>query len=141
MELGAPYVRVRTGSDYWLYARLFSSSCPVGLVGDQVAGAVIAFRSQDDPSDVYVQDVVTHPDHRGRGVARKLLTAVRNRATEWGCAQLYLTSEPENTAAHAAWTSMGFVNLDGDILVDEVSVTRDFKGPGKDRAVYALNLG
>lgn len=141
MELGAPYVRVRTESDYWLYAHLFSSSCPIGMVGDQAAGAVIAFRSQDDPSDVYVQDVVTHPDHRGRGVARKLLTTIQNRAAEWGCTRIYLTSEPENTAAHSAWTSMGFINLEGDTLVNDVSVTKDFKGPGKDRAVYELKVG
>lgn len=54
MELGAPHVRVRTQSDYWLYANLFSSSCPVALVDNTVVGAVIAFRSQDKPNDVYI---------------------------------------------------------------------------------------
>ncbi|MGH8545538.1 MAG: GNAT family N-acetyltransferase, partial [Gammaproteobacteria bacterium] len=46
MELGTPYVRVRTHSDYWLYANLFSSSCPVALIDNSLVGAVIAFRSQ-----------------------------------------------------------------------------------------------
>lgn len=52
MEQGAPYIRARTYSDYWLYARLFSSSCPVAVIEGEIAGAVTAFRSQDEPCDV-----------------------------------------------------------------------------------------
>lgn len=140
MGLGAPFIRVRTSSDYWLYAALFSSTCPVAIIDEAVAGAVIAFRSQDNPGDVYVQDVMVHPDHRKQGIARRLLASVRSRAAAWNCARIYLTSEPENTAAHHAWTSMGFANAPGDQVVGEVHVIADFKGPGKDRAVYELSL-
>jgi hypothetical protein len=47
--------------DYWLYARLFSSTCPVALLGDAVIGSVIAMHSQDEPHEVYIQDVLTPP--------------------------------------------------------------------------------
>ncbi len=140
MALGEPYVRPRTSSDYWLYARLFSSTCPVAVDGGVLAGAVIAFRSQDDPADVYVQDVMSHPDFRRRGVARLLLDSVRSRAAEWGCRRLYLTSEPENRAAHRTWLTLGFRNVPGEREFDGVQVTTDFKGRGKDRAVYELLL-
>jgi GNAT superfamily N-acetyltransferase len=140
MALGEPYIRVRADSDYWLYARLFSSTCPITLIDGRVAGAVIAFRSQDDPDDVYIQDVMVHPDCRRLGVAKALLGAVRDRAVIFGCTRLYLTSEPENTPAHASWTSLGFANVAGDLVVNDVWVVADFKGPGKDRAVYELKL-
>jgi GNAT superfamily N-acetyltransferase len=141
MTLGAPYISARTPSDYWHYARLFSPTCPVAVIGGRVVGAVIAFRSQDDPREVYVQDVITHPEHRGQGIARDLLQAVRDRAASWRCARIYLTSEPGNAAGHAAWISMGFVNVPGgDYSVDGVQVTAGFKGSGKDRAVYELTL-
>lgn len=140
MELGAPYIRVRTESDYWLYASLFSSTCPVALVDGEVTGAVIAFRSQDDPDEVYVQDVMTHPDHRRKGIASALLAHLRDQARQWGCTRLYLTSEPENAAAQATWRSLGFRNLPDDHMIDDVFVIKDFKGPGKDRAVYQLDL-
>lgn len=140
MELGAPYVRARTPSDYWLYASLFASTCPIALIDDHLAGAVIAFRSQENPGDIYIQDVMTHPAYRRRGVTRALIEAVRGKAVEWECRRLYLTSEPGNAPAHATWTALGFRNVPGDYIVGEVSVTIDYKGPGKDRAVYELLL-
>lgn len=138
MALGGPYLRPRTSSDYWLYARLFSSTCPVAIDDGALTGAVIAFRSQDDPADVYVQDVLTHPDFRRRGVARLLLDSVRARAADWGCRRLYLTSEPGNRAAHQAWRALGFSNVRGDRDVEGVQLITNFKGPGRDRAVYEL---
>jgi GNAT superfamily N-acetyltransferase len=140
MDLGSPYVRTRTESDYWLYATLFSSTCPVATIDGDLAGAVIAFRSQDEPDSVYVQDVITHPEHRSKGVARALLDSVAKQAAAWHCRRIYLTSEPDNTAAHATWLALGFVNLKGDHDVDGLSVISDFKGPGKHRAVYELGL-
>jgi GNAT superfamily N-acetyltransferase len=140
MAQGEPYVRVRTLSDYWLYAHLFSTTCPVAIIDDRVVGAVIAFRSQDDPEDLYVQDVMTHPEQRRRGVTRVLLGDLIQRADEWGCRRLYLTSEPDNRAAHAAWLTLGFVNVPGDVTVNGVSVTTGYKGPGKDRAVYQYDI-
>ncbi|GGK34683.1 hypothetical protein GCM10010124_29190 [Pilimelia terevasa] len=100
MSLGEPYIRPRTASDYWLYAKLFSSTCPLAFVNDQLAGAVFAFRSQDDPTDVYIQDVMVHPDHRRHGIASALLTGVGDQARGWGCQRLYLTSEPEKGLLH-----------------------------------------
>jgi ribosomal protein S18 acetylase RimI-like enzyme len=140
MDLGAPYVKARTSSDYWLYARLFASTCPVAIVEEVVAGAVIAMRSQENPEQIYIQDVVTHPGYRGKGIASALVDVVRRRGQELGCRLIYLTSEPDNTAACAAWKSMGFTNGPGDYLIDGVAITKDFKGPGTDRAIFELLL-
>lgn len=140
LGMGAPYVRLRGSSDYWLYAQLFSSTCPVAMEGDEVVGVVIAFRSQDHPDEIYVQDVMAHPAWRRHGVARSLLDAVRKQAADWGCKRLYLTSEPDNEAAHRAWLSFGFTNITGDQQVGDVSVISDYKGPGKHRAVYGLTI-
>ncbi|MBM0274800.1 GNAT family N-acetyltransferase [Micromonospora tarensis] len=141
MSLGAPYVKCRTPSDYWLYAKLFSSTCPIAVVGDDtVVGAVIAMQGQVDRSEIYVQDVMVHPDRRRRGVAAALISAVREQAQRWGCRRIYLTSEPDNAPALHAWRSLGFINLVGDCVVNGVEVTKDFKGPGKDRAVFEMIL-
>jgi GNAT superfamily N-acetyltransferase len=137
---GAPYVWPRTASDYWLYVNLFSSTCPVALDGEPIAGVVIGFRSQDDPADIYLQDVMAHPDYRRQDIAATLIDAVRSQGQVWGCARLYLTSEPDNTAAHRTWGTLGFTNIRGDKVIDGVNVITDYKGPGKTRAVYELPL-
>ncbi|ATL72244.1 GNAT family N-acetyltransferase [Nocardia terpenica] len=141
MELGEPYIRARGLSDYWLCASLFSSTCPIALDDEgTITGAVIAFRSQDNPTDVYVQDVMIHPQHRRRGITRMLLHSVRSQAEKWDCRRMYLTSEPDNYAAHATWTALGFANVPGDHEINGVSIITDFKGPGRSRAVYELLL-
>jgi len=141
MALGEPYVRVRTDSDYWLYARLFSTTCLVALDDrDLPLAAVIAFRSQDDPGDVYIQDVITHPGARRTGAASSLITELAAVAARLGCTRLWLTSEPDNTSAHATWLSLGFINVAGDRTIHGVAVINDFKGPGKHRSVYERRL-
>jgi GNAT superfamily N-acetyltransferase len=101
MSLGAPYIRPRTASDYWLSANLFSTTCPVARDGGRLVGAIMAFRSQDVSDDVYLQDVIAHPEHRRTGVTTALLDAVRERSQLLGARRLYLTSEPDNTAGPA----------------------------------------
>jgi GNAT superfamily N-acetyltransferase len=140
MGMGAPFITARTWSDYWLYAGLFSTTCPVALDDGAVVGAVIAFRSQDDPNEIYVQDVMIRPDHRRRGLSRSLLDIVCDQGRAWRCARLYLTSEPGNQVANQAWKRLGFTNIRGDSTVDGVAVITDYKGPGKTRAVYELLL-
>ncbi|WP_344074858.1 GNAT family N-acetyltransferase [Nocardiopsis metallicus] len=73
-------------------------------------------------------------------MTRVLLQSVRSQAKLWGCRRLYLISEPDNEAAHAAWAALGFVNVAGDHQINGVSVVTDFKGPGRSRAVYELPL-
>ncbi|BCJ64801.1 MULTISPECIES: GNAT family N-acetyltransferase [Polymorphospora] len=140
MATGVPFIRVRGESDYWLYATLFASTCPVALVDGEVVGAMIAMRDQETPQDVYIQDVITHPHFRRHGVAGMLIDSLAARATAWGCQRLWLTSEPDNRPAHASWIALGFRNLPGDRTEHGVEVVNDFKGPGKDRAVYQFDL-
>lgn len=136
MELGAPYVRPRTSSDYWLYAALFSTTCPIAHRNNHLIGAIIAFRSQDQPNDVYLQDVITHPQHRRTGITTALLDTLIDSSTALGAHRLYLTSEPDNTVAHTTWTRLGFRNIPGDHTINGISTVTDYKGPGKHRAVY-----
>lgn len=140
LSAGEPYIRLRGSSDYWLYSQMFSSTCPLALVGDQVIGAVIAFRSQVNPAEIYIQDVMTDPERRRHGVARTLLGSVERQAVEWGCRRLFLTSEPDNGPAHATWIALGFRNVPGDRTEHGVSVVSNYKGPGKHRAVYEQML-
>lgn len=135
-----PFVRPRTESDYWLYGRLFSGTCRAVVDEGIVAGFVVAFRGQDDPFEIYIQDVAVSSASRRRGHARRLVEDVVRTGRRLGTTRVWLTSEPENAVARATWTAMGFANPPADRLTDGVWVTDNLKGPGKDRAVFEIRL-
>lgn len=135
-----PFVRPRGESDYWLYGRLFSGTCRAVLEAGTPAGFIVAFRGQDDPGEVYIQDVAVGRAFRRRGYARLLVEELLTTARTWGVGRVWLTSEPENAIARDAWLSMGFVNRPADHQVAGVWVTAGLKGPGRDRAVFERSL-
>ncbi|GAA2522583.1 GNAT family N-acetyltransferase [Pilimelia columellifera] len=140
MALGEPYVKPRTESDYWLYAKLFSTTCPLDVRDGQLAGSIIAFRSQDNPHEIYIQDVMVHPAFRRQGVATALLKEITEQAEEWNCRRIFLTSEPGNVVAHNTWLARGFENVLGDMTEGGVQLQSNYKGKGKHRAVYEYRL-
>jgi ribosomal protein S18 acetylase RimI-like enzyme len=135
-----PFIRPRGESDYWLYGRLFSTTCKA-IVEDETAVAfIVAFRGQDDTDELYIQDVAVGRDFRQRGHGRLLVEDVVATAKSWGVSRVWLTSEPENTVARDAWRRMGFVNPPADRRINGIWVTAGLKGPGHDRAVFERRL-
>ncbi len=136
-----PYVTARTLSDYWLYARLFSSTCLCIRSDGRPVAAVIAFRDQTPGVDeIYIQDVAVHPHHRRHGLGEALLGELHQRARGWSVKRLWLTSEAENIGAMKLWRRLGYENVESDYQMDGVWLTCGLKGPGRDRAVYQLHL-
>ena len=137
-----PYVSARTLSDYWLYARLFSSTCLCirDDTGKPIA-ALIAFRDQTEGvNEIYIQDVAVHSDHRKQGLANALMIELRRRAEIWKSSRIWLTSEPENMGARRLWAELEYENRPADYKHDGVWMTENLKGPHRDRAVFELHL-
>lgn len=140
-ESAGRFVRARGASDYWLYARLFRDTCLAARTEDKLVGALIAFRDQTrDFREVYVQDVAVAAGWRGRGIGQALMSELITRAESWKGKRIWLTSEAENQVAMRLWNRLGFVNDRADYLDGDLWVTRNLKGPGKDRVVFTLDL-
>lgn len=133
-----PFVSARTRSDYWLYARLFGSTCLCTRDDEgRPTSVVISFIDQTPGKhEIYVQDVAVAADHRGHGHGRALMERLHEIATERNINRVWLTSEPNNSAALRLWMQLGYSNPTADYEVDGVWITADLKGPGKDRAVF-----
>ena len=54
--------------------------------------------------------------------------------------RIWLTSESGNAQAIKLWEKYGFKNLEVDYLKNGYWVTKDLKGPGRDRIIFALAL-
>ena len=65
-----------------------------------------------------VRSLAVHPDYRGRGIARRLVDACRDRGRQRRVRQLFaVTSEPgffeaRGFTVHAGWKTALFANLD-----------------------------
>ncbi len=69
-DSAGPYVSARTLSDYWLYARLFSTTCLCVRDGQAPVAALIAFRDQTPGrNEIYIQDVAVDAEHRRQQLA------------------------------------------------------------------------
>lgn len=97
---------------------------------DEVVGVVIAFHGQDEPDDVYVQGVVSHPNHRRRASPVRCWTPCAGRRSR-GSATVS-TSPPSPTNSRA--------NIPGDRTINGVPVISNYKGPDTDHAVYELKI-
>jgi len=98
-------------------------------------GVLIAYHDQTSPSNIYIQDILVDTNARSQGVAQQLLQALEKAAQTAGRRRLWLTSEPDNNAV-SVWGKLGFDNPPADYELEGVRMTRDLKGPGKDRAVF-----
>lgn len=128
MRQGRPWLPEST--DYWLWRACFGASSFVASEDGALAGGVLACVNQSVPDEMYVDQVAVDPAFRGRGVTGLLLEAVSAEAQRRGCRRVWLSTDPANPAVRV-WPRYGFAAL---------GVTKDFKGPGKDRALFERRL-
>ena len=69
----------------------------------------------------YLQDLFTHPEARGKGVARALIVAVADKAREARAARYYWLTQDHNKAARALYDKVakhnGFIRYDHPVGV------------------------
>lgn len=59
----------------------------------------------------FIENVVTHADHRGRGHAKALLAKAEARAWAAGCYRIMIVSGNHNTGAHATYAAAGYAGI------------------------------
>lgn len=82
-------------------------------VGDVFLGAFeekligfVGMRAFDDSGEI--GNVAVHPDHRRRGIAKALLSALHNYATNSGVAEIVLQVRQSNESAKALYEACGY---------------------------------
>jgi ribosomal protein S18 acetylase RimI-like enzyme len=108
----------------------------------RLAGFVVAFLSQDDPTMGYVHMIAAEPSRRRRGLGRALYERAFDDLSGRGARRVRAVTWPGNRISIAFHRALGFA-------IDEGAGTQrlygtpsypDYDGPGEDRVVFTREL-
>lgn len=120
---------------YLLWCRDFSGTSVVGCVDDSVATFVTGYLRPEQPATLFVWQVATHVDHRGRGLARRALDALVDRVTRHQpVAYLEATVTPGNTASTRLFTAFASGRR-ARLTTQSLFTEADFAGAGHEKEV------
>jgi ribosomal protein S18 acetylase RimI-like enzyme len=100
---------------------------------DQKFVALVTVSQQGgDKTRWYIANVATHPDYRGRGLARKLVIAGLDHIRARGGQRVLLDVRSDNPPAYNLYKNLGFSHLDSETI---------FKGTASRQSMPALPAG
>lgn len=126
-------------SDYWFFRQFHGTTSFAACMDDAFVGGIIACVDISRPPSLYIDQVAVDPRFRGKGVVQRLFHAAEQSARTWGCISAWLSTDPRNPAVRV-WPKLGYRNCPGDKMDGVLAIRSDFKGPGKDRALFQKSL-
>jgi GNAT superfamily N-acetyltransferase len=108
----------------------------------RLAGFVVAFISQDDPTTGYVHMIASDPNWRRAGIGRVLYERVFGDLSARGVRRVKAITWPGNRSSVAFHTALGFGIDDGPGTqrLYGIPAYPDFDGWGEDRVVFTKDL-
>jgi ribosomal-protein-alanine N-acetyltransferase len=81
--------------------------------------------------EAHILNLAVHPDHRGRGLGRRLVESVVREAEAAGARVVTLEVRRENGPARSLYRNLGFV---------DTGLRRNYYGRGEDAIIMSLQL-
>ena len=108
----------RTGAERYL-TRPGHHLC-VAYVAGQPAGFVsgVEMTHPDKGTEMFLYELGVDEPHRGRGLGRALVVALRERARDRGCSGMWVLTDAGNAAALAAYRAAGAVQREPAVMLD-----------------------
>ncbi|UCH50788.1 MAG: GNAT family N-acetyltransferase [Chloroflexota bacterium] len=116
----------------------FGNSAFVIKEADKVTAYLFGFLAQTGPVG-YVHLIAVRQTHRKCGYGRRLYAHFAEFARKHGCKTLKAITSASNTTSIAFHKSIGMEPI-GDSNGDDISIIRDYSGPGADRVVLQMKL-
>lgn len=91
----------------------------VATVDGEVVGmtSAIAYLHPDKPLQLFINEVGVSSRFQRQGIARRLLQAMLERGRVLGCAEAWVATEENNTAARALYSALGGVEDEDRAIV------------------------
>lgn len=108
----------------------------------RLAGFIVGFISQDDPSTAYAHMIASDPNRRRRGTGRALYEHFFADAQAIGARRVRAVTWPGNRPSVAFHGALGFVIDDGPgtVPIYGTPAHPDHDGDGEDRVVFTRDL-
>ena len=103
---------------YLLLCRDFTLTCRVAEEHNEIIGFVTAYFPPDQPQVLFIWQIAVAPDHRGRGVAMRMLVDLLAGLPESQSFMLETTIAPSNLASENLFKSLAR-RLGCEIRIDE----------------------
>lgn len=98
----------------------------VAMRGDALAGYIAAHLTRRHDCDGELQWIHVHPQHRGTGIAARLLHLPANWLIEHSARRVCVDVEPDNERARRFYRRCGATDLDAHWMVwEDISVVAD----------------
>jgi GNAT superfamily N-acetyltransferase len=123
-----------------LFFRHFGDTSFVVEEDGEIVAFLVGFVSQSIAGEAYIHFVGVHPEHRGRGVGRRLYGMFFDGVRRRGCGRVRCITSPMNRGSIQFHTRMAFEILEGDGEVDGVSAHTNYDGDGKEKVVFLRML-
>lgn len=123
---------------YMMVCHYFGRTSAIASVSggapEQVAGFVSGFLVPESPSELFVWQIAVSPEHRGMGIAGKMLDSLVNRLRPHGLNYVQATINPSNKASISTFSSLaGRLNCE---MSNKVAFRPDqFSGEGHEAEV------
>jgi ribosomal protein S18 acetylase RimI-like enzyme len=111
LDLASPHAPLRPGDPR--VVRWAGLEDPEGGLADTGGLAAVLALTRQSSGAAHLNDVATHPDRRGRGLARLLCGVVTMDALRAGYPAVTLGMYAENDAARRVYTALGFTCVRG----------------------------
>lgn len=94
---------------------LIAALSDAGIVGF-ASGAVVLH--PDKAPAYFIAEVGTHPAFQRRGIGRRMVSALIDRARARGCEGIWLATDSDNSAARALYRRLGARETEGIVVCD-----------------------
>ena len=94
------------------------------LEGERLVGfaSAVEYVHPDKPAELWVNEVGVAPTHHGRGIGKRLLSALFDAARAAGCRQAWVLTDRANVAAMGLYRAAGGAEAPGDTVMFEFAL-------------------
>ncbi len=122
-----------------MMAHFFADTSVLAEDNGEPAGFIVGFRMPPRPESVFVWQVATSPDFRGRGLATSMMAELLQRHVEAGGSYLEATVTPSNTASQRLFR--GVAEKLGVACNETLEFARDHFPGGEHEEEHLFRIG